>query len=72
MDTQALDKQIDEELQPKEGDEPVDEETKQFLARKLRLQIMTKGFFAPHHPKKKSKKEKAKVAVAAPVKENNK
>ena len=54
LDHQALDKQIEEELQPKEGDEPIDEATKEFMARKLRFQISSKGFYAPHHARHKS------------------
>jgi hypothetical protein len=47
-----MEKQIEEELMPKEGEDPVDDDTKQLMARKLRFQITTKGFYGPHLPKK--------------------
>lgn len=42
---------------PKEGEEALDDEAKQYAARKLRFQILTKLFYAPHHapPAKKKK-----------------
>jgi hypothetical protein len=58
VDALAMEKQIEDELQPKEGEEPIDEDTKQLMARKLRFKLMTKGFFAPHAPNKKVKKVK--------------
>jgi hypothetical protein len=48
LDNQALEKQIDEALIPKEGEEVLDEDAKGFLARKLKFQILTKGFFVHH------------------------
>ena len=50
LDAQALEKQIDEALIAKEGEEPLDEEAKHYAARKLRFQILTKGFYSPPVP----------------------
>ncbi len=45
---------------PKEGDEPIEEEAKQLMAKKLRYKIVTRGFFK--EPKeKKEKKPKFKA-----------
>ncbi len=48
LDHQALEKQVDEALIPKEGEEALDDEAKQYHARKLKFQILTRLFYAPH------------------------
>lgn len=53
-----MEKIIEEKLQPKEGDDPLDDEAKQLMARKLRFKLMTKGFYAPKKQKKEGKKPK--------------
>lgn len=40
---------------PKEGEEPMDEEAKQLLAKKLRFKLLTKGFYNKEKPNKKPK-----------------
>ncbi len=60
VDHQALERVVEEELLPKEGEDAVDEDTKQILAKKLRFQIMTRGFFAPHAEQAKKKSNKFK------------
>jgi hypothetical protein len=37
LDQAEIDKQIDDALKPKEGEDPLDEESAQHLAKKLRL-----------------------------------
>lgn len=61
-----LEKQVDEGCAPKEGDDPMDEETKALLQRKLRFKTQTKGFYAPHEPKP-PKKVKVNKDLHAPV-----
>lgn len=48
LDAQALEKLIEEHFIPKEGEDPIDEETKQVLARKLRFNILTRQFYVHH------------------------
>jgi hypothetical protein len=42
LDAQALEKQVEEHFIPKEGEDPLDEETKQVQARKLRFNMLTR------------------------------
>lgn len=56
VDAQALEKKIEEKLVPKEGEEPMDDEAKQLLARKHRFKILTKAFYV--NKDKPSKKPK--------------
>lgn len=55
LDAQALERQVEEHFLPKEGEDPVDEETRAVLAKRLRLSILTRQFYAkhefPHHGK---------------------
>lgn len=37
VDAMTLEKQIEDELMPKEGEEPIDEDTRNLMARKLRF-----------------------------------
>ena len=56
-----MEREIEEALLPKEGEDPLDEETKQAKARRLRYAKMTSGFYAPEaraEYKKARKKEK--------------
>jgi hypothetical protein len=48
LDNQYLEKQVDEALQPKEGEDALDEEARLYHARKIRFQILTRLFYAPH------------------------
>jgi hypothetical protein len=43
-DTQELDKKIEESIVPKEGEDPIDEETKVFMQKKFRHKLITRGF----------------------------
>lgn len=54
-----MEKKVEEKLVPKEGEEPMDEETKQLMARKLRFKILTKAFY--HQKEKPNKKPKVHV-----------
>jgi hypothetical protein len=58
IDAQAMEKLIEDKLVPKEGEEALDEDGRQLLARKHRFKLMTRGFFAA--PKKEKKEGGAK------------
>jgi len=60
LDLLAMDKFVDDELVPKEGEEPLDDDTKQLMGRKLRFQQMTKAFYVPA-PVAETPKAKAKA-----------
>jgi len=49
-------------LIPKEGEEPLEEDAKNMLYKKLKLQIMTKGFYYKEDEHKKKKKKDQPVA----------
>jgi hypothetical protein len=57
-DNGEMEKLCEEVLLPKEGEEPMDEDTKILVQRKLRYKLMTKGFYAPNEPKPKKPKIK--------------
>ena len=62
FDHQEMEKQIEEAIVPKEGEEPMDDETKQLIQRKLRFKLMSKGFYyqqqaIPQKPKFKEHKQ---------------
>lgn len=40
-----MEKKIEEAVAPKEGEEPMDEETKSITSRKLRHKLLTKQFY---------------------------
>jgi hypothetical protein len=40
---------------PKEGEEPMDDDTKHLLAKKLRFKLLTRGFYSVEKPPKKPK-----------------
>lgn len=44
VDNQALEKAVEESVQPKEGEDPIDEETKITTSKKTRHRLMTKAF----------------------------
>jgi hypothetical protein len=44
---------------PKEGEDPIDEETRQAMAKKLRLKLLTRAFYVEKEKKKEKKKFKA-------------
>jgi len=56
-----MEKEIEEHLAPKEGEEALDEETKQLEARKLRFKIMSRLFFSMEIPEVKKKKKEEKL-----------
>lgn len=51
-----MERHIEEETIPKEGEEPIEEEQKVHIAKKLRFAMMTEGFYAPNKPKKPKQK----------------
>lgn len=57
VDQQELEKMVEENCAPKEGDDPLDEEAKAQLQRKIRFKLLTRGFHAPHEPKPPKKKK---------------
>ena len=59
-----MERQIEEAIAPKEGDDPIDEETKQLLHRKARFKIITRSFFCKPEDRPKSKKGKTPVLPA--------
>lgn len=65
---QEMEKLAEEILLAKEGEDPLDDESKLIVQRKLRYKLMTKGFFAPHEPKHK----KPKIKEQIPAKEDKK
>ena len=55
IDQTELEKAIDEALKPKEGEEPLDEDTYNLQAKKLRLEKLTHQFVSPARDLKKKK-----------------
>jgi len=64
-DNQELEKLIEEELIPKEGEDPLDEETKAALQKKLRFKYLTRGFYHSEEVKKEKPKKTFKESTNA-------
>ena len=48
---------VEENCAQKEGEEPLDDEAKTHLHKKMRFKLQTRGFYAPHEPKPPKKKK---------------
>lgn len=48
---------------PKEGEEPLDDDVRTLKAKKLRLQLLTKGFYYPPELQAKEQKKKKEPVI---------
>ena len=57
LDLQEIDRRIEESVLPKEGEDPLDDDTKVMMQKKTRFQIFTQMFYVDPDEKKRKKKD---------------